>query len=124
MKIFFAVLAMLAVLIPAAAWAGQRSSLLSDRELSAIESIAEKAYPQGTKIFMVVDQEFFERFTIIKFIREDHKVSLILLVKPHRAGMISAESPEIGEKIGKKIVESIQKILDESPRLVLGNILD
>lgn len=126
-KKYFPILVMVIALlmtVSAAAWAGERSSLLSDRELSAIESIAKKAYPQGIQINMVVDEDLLGRFTVIEFFTENDALSLRLEVYPHYVRMSDAESVKIGERVGVKIVESIQKILDESPRLALESILD
>ena len=120
--IMFAALAILAM--AAVAWAGERSRLLSEKELTAIESIAKKAYPRGSQINMVVDEDLFGRFTVIEFIKEDHTVSLWLEVYPHFAVMRGAESAKIGERVGVKLIEEIEKILNKSPRLALGNILD
>jgi len=113
----------LAVSFAAAAWA-ERSNLLSEEELSVIQSVAEKAYPRGTRIFMVVDQEFFEKFTVISFIKEDHTLSFQVEVYAHRAKMSEPESVEIGERVGVKVIEMIEKILNEKPQVALGNILD
>jgi hypothetical protein len=124
MKKFFAAMVMLAVLVPAAAWAG-RSNLLSEPELDKIELVARAAYPQGTQVYMVVDDDFLGRFAVIKFIKKDNTLSLRLEVYPYWARMSDAENDKVGERVGVKVIEVIEKILNEKPRTALGrNLLE
>ena len=60
MKKFFAVLVVLAVLIPAAAWAGQRqrSVLISEKDLDRIEAFAKNVYDWRGKMWMIVDDDW------------------------------------------------------------------
>lgn len=123
MTVFVAMV--LAVSFSAATWAGERSNLLSEKELLAIQSTAEKAYPRGTKVFMVVGEDFLERFTVIEFIKEDHTASLQLEVRSHYAKISHAESDKVGERVGVKVIEAIEKILNKKPRAALGrNLLE
>lgn len=129
MKKISVALATLAILLAmaAAAWAG-RSDLLSEPELIEIESIARAAYPKDTQLYMVVGDDLLGRYVVIEFIikTKTQRPSLELMVYPLTAyaKMSSAESAEMGERVGVKIIRGIEKILNKSPRQALENILE
>lgn len=109
----------------AAAWAEERSDLLSNQELAEIESIAQKAYPCGAKVKVDIADDWLGVYATIKFSTGDRRQYLKIDVFPGQAAVVIREGEEdFCETSGVKIVEGIQKILNRSPRLALENILD
>jgi hypothetical protein len=123
----FAVMIMLAVLtLVSAAWAG-RSNLLSEPELDKIEAVARANYPKGFQFYMVVGDDFRGRYVVIQFFAKAKKQrqNLEIYVYPLTAyaEMSAADSDVVGEKVGVRIIEGVEKILNESPRAALGSII-
>ncbi|MFA6193282.1 MAG: hypothetical protein WC726_00260 [Parcubacteria group bacterium] len=104
-----------------------RSDLLSESELNEIELVAQAAYPRGTQFDMVVGDDILGRYALIEFITKakTKRQSLEIMVYPLTAyaEMSSAESDEVGERVGVKIIEGIEKIINKSPRQSFRNIL-
>jgi hypothetical protein len=116
----------LAVSFPAAAWSG-RSDLLSESELNKIEAVARASYPKGFQFDMVVGDDFRGRYVVIQFIAKAKKQrqDLEIYVYPLTtyAEMSAADSDVVGERVGVRIIEGIEKMLNESPRQALRNII-
>jgi hypothetical protein len=104
-----------------AAWAIERSALVSEQELAMIESVAQKAYPRGVRVDMVVGDDLLGRFAVIDFIAKNEKQNLQFEVNPLKPNvkMSGAGSAEIGERVGIKIAEGIEKILNRSAQEAL-----
>ena len=125
-KIVTVLMTLAALMMVSAAWAG-RSDLLSEPELNEIELVAQAAYPRGTQFDMVVGDDILGRYVLIEFITKAKikRQSLEIMVYPLTAyaEMSSAESDEVGERVGVKIIEGIEKIINKSPRQSFKNIL-
>jgi hypothetical protein len=116
---------MIIAVIPAAAWARERSCLFSEKDLATIEAVTKKAYPAGVKIEMVVDEDLLGRYTVIEFWKaSDDTLSLRFEVNAFGVRMSDAESEKIVEKVGGQVIEIIEKILNERPRTALGSIIE
>lgn len=114
----------LAVAFAAAAWARERSELLSEQELNEIEVIAQTAFPKDIKAHMVVSDDVRGEYVLIEFFSSDDKLLLWIEAYPIEASVFLGDLPdqEIADAAGK-IIKGVENILNRSPQDVFRKIL-
>lgn len=121
MKRLISLLLVLAVLIPAAAMAGNRSELVSEKDLKRIEIFAQNVYDWKGEILMTVEDDWpLYRFFVIEF-RGRHDWQYVsfdvypasVAFRNHRIGCIEMKNAT------EEIERFIKEILNTSARQAL-----